>query len=96
MMELLRQAWDLFFHMNEHLNLWAGMLGPWLYVVLFAIIFCETGLVVTPFLPGDSLLFAIGALSASAGSPIDWGTRRTTRSATGSGPRCSTRKARAG
>jgi membrane-associated protein len=71
MMELLRQAWDLFFHMNEHLNTWAGMLGPWLYVVLFAIIFCETGLVVTPFLPGDSLLFAVGALSASAGSPID-------------------------
>ena len=70
-MELFRQVWDLFFHMNEHLNSWAGMLGPWLYVVLFAIIFVETGLVVMPFLPGDSLLFAIGALSVSADSPID-------------------------
>ena len=45
-------------------------MGPWLYVVLFAIIFCETGLVVTPFLPGDSLLFAVGALAATVGSPI--------------------------
>ena len=45
-------------------------MGPWLYVVLFAIIFCETGLVVTPFLPGDSLLFAVGALAATVGSQI--------------------------
>ncbi|MBI5488364.1 MAG: DedA family protein [Deltaproteobacteria bacterium] len=70
-MQLIRDLWDIFFHLNEHLNSWAGSLGPWLYVVLFAVIFCETGLVVTPFLPGDSLLFAVGALSASAGSPID-------------------------
>lgn len=40
-------------------------MGPWMYVILFLIIFCETGLVVTPFLPGDSLLFAVGALAAS-------------------------------
>jgi membrane-associated protein len=46
-------------------------MGPWLYVVLFAVIFAETGLVVTPFLPGDSLLFAVGALASKAGSPID-------------------------
>lgn len=47
------------------INQWAHQLGPWLYVVLFLIVFCETGLVVTPFLPGDSLLFAVGALSAA-------------------------------
>jgi membrane-associated protein len=62
---------DIFLHLDKHLNEWAGELGPWLYVVLFAIVFCETGLVITPFLPGDSLLFAVGALSATPGSPID-------------------------
>jgi membrane-associated protein len=62
---------DVFLHLDRHLNAWAEQLGPWLYVVLFAIIFCETGLVVTPFLPGDSLLFAVGALAATPGSPID-------------------------
>lgn len=62
---------DLFLHLDKHLNDWATTLGPWLYVVVFAIIFCETGLVVTPILPGDSLLFALGALAASDGSPIN-------------------------
>lgn len=62
---------DLFLHLDKHLNDWATRLGPWLYVVVFAIIFCETGLVVTPFLPGDSLLFALGALAATDGSPLD-------------------------
>lgn len=47
------------------------MMGVWLYVVLFMVVFCETGLVVTPFLPGDSLLFACGALAATPGSPIN-------------------------
>ena len=70
-MELLAQIVDIFFHFDAHLNAWAGMMGPWLYVVLFVVVFCETGLVVTPFLPGDSLLFACGALAATAGSPID-------------------------
>jgi membrane-associated protein len=69
-MELLHQAIDVFFHLDSHLNLWAGMLGPWLYLVLFLIIFCETGLVVMPFLPGDSLLFAVGALASVDGSPL--------------------------
>jgi membrane-associated protein len=55
---------DIFLHLDAHLDAWAGMLGPWLYLVLFVVIFCETGLVVTPFLPGDSLLFAVGALAA--------------------------------
>ena len=65
------QLLDLFLHLDKHLNEWATTLGPWLYVVIFAIIFCETGLVVTPILPGDSLLFALGALAATNGSPID-------------------------
>ena len=61
---------DWFLHLDTHLNSLAVSMGPWLYVVLFAIIFCETGLIVTPFLPGDSLLFAVGALAATTGSPI--------------------------
>jgi membrane-associated protein len=61
---------DIVLHLDRHLNEWAASMGPWLYVVLFAIIFCETGLVITPFLPGDSLLFAVGALAATPGSPI--------------------------
>ncbi len=69
-MEFMQQALEIFLHLDAHLNQWAGVLGPWLYVVLFAIVFCETGLVVTPFLPGDSLLFAVGALASIDGSPI--------------------------
>ena len=71
MMELIRQAFDIFLHLDRHLNQWAGDLGAWLYGVLFLIVFCETGLVVTPFLPGDSLLFAVGALSSRPESPIN-------------------------
>lgn len=70
-MELLASLWDIFLHLDVHLNAWAGTLGPWLYGLLFLVVFCETGLVVTPFLPGDSLLFAAGALASRAGSPID-------------------------
>jgi membrane-associated protein len=69
-MEFLQDVIDIFLHLDLHLNAWAGMLGPWLYLVLFLIIFCETGLVVTPFLPGDSLLFAVGALASVDGSSI--------------------------
>ena len=69
-MEIIQQAIDIFLHLDAHLNELAGSLGGWLYVVLFLIIFCETGLVVTPFLPGDSLLFAVGALAAIDGSPL--------------------------
>ncbi len=61
---------DIFLHLDKYLDQWAGQLGPWLYVVLFAVIFAETGLVILPFLPGDSLLFAIGALAAKPDSVI--------------------------
>ena len=69
-MDWLSSAIDIFLHLDQHLNAWATTLGPWLYLVLFVVIFCETGLVVTPFLPGDSLLFAIGALVSIPGSPL--------------------------
>jgi membrane-associated protein len=53
---------NIFLHLDEHLAEWAKSYGPWIYAILFTIVFCETGLVITPFLPGDSLLFAVGAL----------------------------------
>ena len=55
---------DLILHLDKHLVELLAQFGPWVYAILFAIIFAETGFVVTPFLPGDSLLFAIGALAA--------------------------------
>jgi membrane-associated protein len=55
---------DLFVHLDAHLVAIADAYGPWIYAILFLTIFAETGLVVTPFLPGDSLLFATGALTA--------------------------------
>ena len=65
------QLLDYVLHLDRYLNQWAADLGGWTYLLLFIIVFCETGLVVTPFLPGDSLLFAVGALAATDGSPID-------------------------
>jgi membrane-associated protein len=56
---------DLFLHLDVHLAEFVGRYGVWVYGLLFAIIFAETGLVVTPFLPGDSLLFAAGAIAAT-------------------------------
>lgn len=64
MLDSLRSFVDLFLHVDEHLHTLLRAWGPWTYVALFAIVFCETGLVVTPFLPGDSLLFAAGAMAA--------------------------------
>jgi len=72
-MELLRQAVDLFLHLDKHLNAVMQDYGIWTYAILFVIIFSETGFVVTPFLPGDSLLFAAGALAATPGSPMHVG-----------------------
>jgi membrane-associated protein len=63
-MEALKKLADMVLHLDKHLDGLVAQFGPWLYVILFLIIFCETGLVVTPFLPGDSLLFAVGALTA--------------------------------
>lgn len=63
-MELIKKLADLVLHLDNHLDTLVQSAGPWIYVIFFAIVFCETGLVVTPFLPGDSLLFAIGALAA--------------------------------
>ena len=58
---------DFILHIDAHLLDLASRYGAWLYAILFAIVFAETGLVVTPFLPGDSLLFAAGALAATPG-----------------------------
>ena len=62
-MELLKDFVDLFLHLDRHLSVLIAQYGTWSYAILFLIIFCETGLVVTPFLPGDSLLFAAGAFA---------------------------------
>ena len=70
-MELFSQLIDIFLHLDVYLNAWAASAGAWLYVGIFIVIFCETGLVVTPFLPGDSLLFACGALAASEATGIN-------------------------
>jgi len=61
---------DLFVHLDVHLAEFVGRYGVWVYGLLFAIIFAETGLVVTPFLPGDSLLFAAGAIAATGALDI--------------------------
>jgi len=67
-MEFLQTAIDYVLHLDTHLEALVQWAGPWTYVILALIIFCETGLVVTPFLPGDSLLFATGALAAATSS----------------------------
>lgn len=64
MMELLQFLLDLFLNLDEHLIELLSQYGLWIYAILFLIVFAETGLVVTPWLPGDSLLFAVGALTA--------------------------------
>ncbi|WP_449430045.1 DedA family protein [Pseudomonas putida] len=58
---------DLILHLDAYLDLLVTNFGPWIYAILFAVIFCETGLVVMPFLPGDSLLFIAGAVAAGGG-----------------------------
>lgn len=65
-MDMISQFIDVFLHIDEHLNTFFLNYGSQTYLIIFIIIFCETGLVVTPFLPGDSLLFALGALSATS------------------------------
>ena len=69
-MELLALAWDIAVHLDRHLAALLAAHGPWVYGLLFFIVFAETGFVVTPFLPGDSLLFVAGALAAAGGMDI--------------------------
>jgi membrane-associated protein len=64
-LELLAAFFDIVLHLDRHLQWLVSNYGVWIYLILFLIIFCETGLVVTPFLPGDSLLFVAGTLAAT-------------------------------
>lgn len=66
-MDIIWLVIDFIIHINDHLTELVTAYGPWVYGILFLIVFCETGLVVTPFLPGDSLLFAAGAIAAVSG-----------------------------
>ncbi len=69
-MELVAGFIDIVLHLDRHLQWLVANYGPWIYAILFAIVFCETGLVVTPFLPGDSLLFVAGTLAAAGDMTI--------------------------
>jgi membrane-associated protein len=69
-MDLLLWFWDLVVRLDVHLAAFVQQYGVWVYALLFVIVFCETGLVVTPFLPGDSLLFVTGAVAAAGGMDI--------------------------
>jgi membrane-associated protein len=71
-MELITQLIDLALHLDRHLLEFLNNYGLWVYALLFAIIFAETGFVVTPFLPGDSLLFVAGTLAAGSGLDVKW------------------------
>jgi membrane-associated protein len=64
-MQWIKKLVDIVLHLDDHLKELVPQYGPWIYAILFLIIFCETGLVVTPILPGDSLLFAVGALAGA-------------------------------
>jgi membrane-associated protein len=66
MIEFFKEALDFFLHLDKHLNAIVAEYGTLTYIILFLIVFVETGLVIMPLLPGDSLLFAVGALAASA------------------------------
>ena len=69
-MELITGFIDIVLHLDRHLQVLVADYGVWVYLILFAIIYCETGLVVTPFLPGDSLLFVAGAVAAGGGMDV--------------------------
>lgn len=70
MLDLLKEFIDIILHIDVHLQQWVTDYQTWTYLILFLIIFMETGFVVTPFLPGDSLLFAAGTIAAMAGEPL--------------------------
>lgn len=69
-MEIIAALWDIAVHLDRHLAAFLTQYGGWVYALLFAVVFCETGLVVTPFLPGDSLLFVAGAVAAGGGIDV--------------------------
>jgi membrane-associated protein len=71
-MELIAQLVDIFLHLDNYLGTFLNDYGLWVYALLFVIIFAETGFVVTPFLPGDSLLFVAGTLAAGSGLDVQW------------------------
>lgn len=71
-MDLIKYLIDLVLHLDRHLVELVTQYGTWTYAILFLIIFCETGLVVTPFLPGDSLLFAVGAIASTGALDAFW------------------------
>jgi membrane-associated protein len=70
-MEFIKLIIDFILHIDDHLVELSSQYGVWVYAIIFLIVFCETGLVVTPFLPGDSLLFATGAIVAMPGSGLN-------------------------
>jgi membrane-associated protein len=70
-MDLFQTLIELVLHIDKFIAGQMQFWGPWMYVVLFVVIFCETGLVVTPFLPGDSLIFAAAALTLAPNSPLN-------------------------
>ncbi len=72
-MDIIHQLLDFILHIDNYLYEWVLDYQTWTYLILFSIIFCETGLVVTPFLPGDSLLFAAGTIAAMEGNPLSVG-----------------------
>jgi membrane-associated protein len=71
-MDLIGQYVDVLLHLDRHLGAVIADFGIWTYLILFAIVFCETGLVIMPFLPGDSLLFTAGAFAAKGALDITW------------------------
>ena len=71
-MELLLSLIDILLHLDRHITDLVATYGVWIYLILFCVIFAETGFVVTPFLPGDSLLFVAGAVAALGGMDIFW------------------------
>jgi len=70
--DLIKKIIDFVVHLDAHLSELIRTVGPWTYLILFVTIFCETGLVVTPFLPGDSLLFAAGSFAALGDFKVVW------------------------